>query len=164
MSNYEILIDEILNEFEAGGEFLKLHDFIQHGDTTTYDHCIQVAKYSCQIATRFNLEVDYRAMIRGALLHDYFLYDWHDSEKDAKFHGFTHPYRALSNAKKDYKIGEIEENIIVRHMFPLTVIPPKNLESWLVCVADKICALSEASILIKAVHTYRKAKNIFGLY
>ena len=44
------------------------------------------------------MNVDKRSLIRGALLHDYFLYDWHDKNKPAKFHGFTHPKIAFENA------------------------------------------------------------------
>ena len=36
--------------------------------------------------------------------------------------GFTHPYTAANNAKNDYGIGPIEEDIIVHHMFPLTML------------------------------------------
>lgn len=82
------------------------------------------------------------ALVIGALLHDYFLYDWHDG-KGRHFHGFTHPECAFRNAEKDYTLSPRVKNIIIRHMFPLTPVPPTCTEAWIVCIADKICAIEE---------------------
>lgn len=43
----------------------------------------------------------------------------------------------------DYHLTPREENIIARHMFPLVPLPPTCREAWLVCAADKYCALLE---------------------
>lgn len=102
-----------------------------------------MAEVSVRIADSIPIKVDERAMIRGALLHDYFLYDWHEKDGNHRLHGFSHPYTALRNAREDYVLEEIEENIILRHMFPLTPIPPTCREAWIVCAADKYCALGE---------------------
>lgn len=117
--------------------------YYQHGVTTIFQHSINVACVSCKIAEKYHLDVDYYALIRGALLHDYFLYDWHVKDRSHRFHGFTHPRRALENADKEFQLTETERNMIYCHMFPLTPIPPSTREAWIVCVADKICALSE---------------------
>ena len=99
---------------------------------------------SCYIAEKYNLSVDYYSLITGALLHDYFLYDWHDKEDGHKRpHGFYHPSAALANAERDFEINSRTKNIIKRHMFPLTPIPPVCLEGWVVCIADKICSTKE---------------------
>ena len=92
---------------------------------------------------KFNLNVDKRSLIRGALLHDYFLYDWHDKNKPAKFHGFTHPKIAFENACQDLELNKKERDIILHHMFPLNPIPPTSKEAWIICLADKICATKE---------------------
>lgn len=117
--------------------------YYQHGVTTIFQHSINVACVSCKIAEKYHLDVDYYALIRGALLHDYFLYDWHVKDRSHRFHGFTHPRRALENADKEFQLTETERNMIYCHMFPLTPIPPSTQEAWIVCAADKICALSE---------------------
>lgn len=117
--------------------------YYQHGVTTIFQYSINVACVSCKIAEKYHLDVDYYALIRGALLHDYFLYDWHVKDRSHRFHGFTHPRRALENADKEFQLTETERNMIYCHMFPLTPIPPSTQEAWIVCVADKICALSE---------------------
>lgn len=115
--------------------------FIQHGTVSVYSHCVNVAMMCLKIVTIFHLHVDERALVRGALLHDYFLYDWH--EAGHSFHGFTHPAAALANARKDYEIGAIESDMIVKHMFPLTVTPPRYKESFIICLADKLVAIRE---------------------
>ena len=109
-----------------------------------YEHCVRVAVMSLVIAELFKITVDRRSLIVGALLHDYFLYDWHDKEHEHKRpHGFFHPSAALCNAKQDFILTRKEENIIQRHMFPLTLIPPGCKEAWLVCMADKVCSTRE---------------------
>lgn len=60
-----------------------------------------------------------------------------------RLHGFSHPWRALENAERDFPLGPIERDTIVRHMFPLTLAPPKYREGALICAADKLCALCE---------------------
>ena len=94
--------------------------------------------YAC-----FGWQVDRAALIRGALLHDYFLYDWHEKDDSHRLHGFTHPRTALRNACADWTLTDREQNIILRHMFPLTPVPPACREGWLVCLADKLCAVQE---------------------
>ena len=89
------------------------------------------------------LRVDERALVRGALLHDYFLYDWHDPDPSHRWHGFFHPQTALKNAERDFSVGDTERDMIAHHMFPLVPRPPRCRESALLCLADKLCALRE---------------------
>ncbi|WP_313133373.1 HD domain-containing protein [Anaerocolumna sp.] len=140
---YKLLIVNELRRMCMHSRIMQMKQYPQHGKVTVYQHCIAVALMSCWIAWKFHLKVDYEALIRGALLHDYFLYDWHEHSAEHRLHGFHHPRKALVNASEDFKLTPIETNIILRHMFPLTPIPPVYLESWIVCVADKFCALRE---------------------
>lgn len=137
------LFKEVLAELEQEGSLTREKNAIQHGSTTVYEHSIGVAIASMKLADFFHIKVDEKDLIRGALLHDYFLYDWHIKRKGHHFHGFTHPTTALRNAEKEYKLNDIERNIIARHMFPLTVVPPMCREAWFVCLADKYCAVKE---------------------
>ena len=122
----------------------KSRTFYQHGKINIYVHSLRVAYICYYWVKKFHLHVDEKALIRGALLHDYFLYDWHDKEHEHKRpHGFFHPSAALCNAKQDFILTRKEENIIQRHMFPLTLIPPGCKEAWLVCMADKVCSTRE---------------------
>ena len=139
--------------------------FIQHGDTSVFDHCIAVAKFSLLIAYSleriFKIDVDKDSLVRGALLHDYFLYDWHIKDHTRKFHGFTHPKAALNNADRDFNLNDIEKDIIVKHMFPLTPFLPSFRESVIVGLADKWCALAETfRIDVSSYLLYRVNFNI----
>ncbi len=142
-------IDEvarIARELESHGRFGLTRGFIQHGDVSVYEHVVSVAGASAAAGAfleRMGVRVDRPSLIRGALLHDYFLYDWHDPDPSHRLHGFTHPAAALARALEDFELTERERNIIARHMFPLVPIPPTCREAWIVCMADKACALHE---------------------
>lgn len=117
----------------------------QHGSSTCFSHSLTVAYASVWMAMSMDIPVDVRSLIRGALLHDYFLYDWRD--KSHPLHAFSHANTALENAERDFELSDIERDIIARHMFPLTPIPPRYRESTLVSLADKICATLEVTAI-----------------
>ena len=116
---------------------------IQHGDTSVLLHCLAVAYFSLWLAKRLGLKCDQNSLIRGALLHDYFLYDWHDPDPSHRLHGLHHAAVALRNAQEDLILTQTEQDIIAHHMFPLTPRPPKSREALLVCLVDKGCGLYE---------------------
>lgn len=122
---------------------LREKSFIQHGGLSCYDHSLFVAYMSLVIAKKMRLNVDVRSLIRGALLHDYFLYDWHVPSSSNRNHAFKHPHYAYENARVDFNLNEKERDIILKHMFPLTVKPPRFKESYIVMLADKYCAVYE---------------------
>lgn len=123
--------------------FQSMDNFIQHGSTTCKEHCIQVSYIAYEICR--NNGWDCRAAARAGLLHDLFLYDWHTHARETgeHFHGFTHPRAAMDNAVKYFQVSVKEQNMILRHMWPLTPIPPKYKEGYTILYADKLCGLSE---------------------
>ena len=125
------IIQKKLRYLENCGRINETKNYIQHGSISVYTHCVNVARMSVKIAKWLPIQVNMDALVIGALLHDYFLYDWHDGEG------------AYKNAEMDYTLSPRVKNIIVRHMFPLTPIPPACKEAWIVCIADKICAIEE---------------------
>lgn len=131
--------------------FLKTREHIQHGSVTVHAHCINVAKHSLMLADKLKIRTKRRELIRGALLHDYFLYDWHDKDhiNPFKLHGFFHPGRALKNATRDFELTEREKDIIRKHMWPMTIIPPLCREAWIVTAADKWVSLKETLRIVK---------------
>ena len=134
---------------EHGSDILNSENFkgtrrhIQHGNMTVYSHVMNVARYSLLLNKKFRLGCNKHDLIRGALLHDYFLYDWHTKHEGHSLHGFFHPGRALKNAERDFSLSPTERNMIKTHMFPLTFPPPRCKESWILVVADKVCAIKE---------------------
>ena len=103
---------------------------------------MNVARMSFRFARLFHIRTDERSLVRGAFLHDYYLYDWHHSPHS--LHGFRHPKIAMYNALRDFSINPLEAGIIRTHMWPLTFrAVPHTREALIVCLADKICALEE---------------------
>ena len=116
----------------------------QHGCVTCYEHSVAVTYMSVRLAKALRLKkMDMESMIKGALLHDYFLYDWREGEVSRRDHGFDHARRALENARRDFSLTDVACDVIEKHMFPLNIRLPKYKESYLVSVADKICATKE---------------------
>ena len=135
--------------WEYGGDILRSptmdqeRTIPQHGSTTCYDHSVAVTLCSIRLAQKWGWDVDWRSLVRGALLHDYFLYDWHVPDKSHRWHGFFHAGKALANASRDFTLGKIERDMIARHMFPLNITLPRYRESVILCIADKLCATEE---------------------
>lgn len=117
--------------------------FMQHGEISCYQHSLRVAACSVALVRHLRLRADMRALVRAALLHDYFLYDWHEHDRAHRWHGFHHAAAALRNAERDFELSEREADAIACHMFPLTLRPPRFREGWIVCLADKWCAAQE---------------------
>lgn len=126
--------------------FKSTRKHLQHGSMTVHKHCMDVARYSLLLNKKLGLKCNKHDLIRGALLHDYFLYDWHDKEylsQRKRLHGFWHPGIALKNAEKEYELNDRQREIIKKHMWPLSVVPPTCREAWVVTAADKYCSLME---------------------
>jgi len=124
-----------------------MSQYIQHGDVTCLDHCKKVSWKSYKISKR--LKLDYRSAARGGLLHDFFLYDWHIPGSHVGFHGFRHSKTSLENALKHFDLNHKERDIIVKHMWPLNIVPPRFLESVVVTLVDKYYSSIETTITIK---------------
>lgn len=140
----EKIFYDILEELCKNSKILESCQYTQHGSTSVFRHSVSVAYVCYYLAEKMNAPVDKRSLIRGALLHDYFLYDWHEKDESHKWHGFHHAKRAWENALRDIPdLNEIEQDMIRCHMFPLNPIPPKYMEGWLLCCADKICSGAE---------------------
>ena len=67
------LVLAVLDELSATTRIQENRRFVQHGSTSVYRHCRNVALVSLLLCGRFRLHADVRALVRGALLHDYFL-------------------------------------------------------------------------------------------
>ena len=112
-----------------------------HRGVDCLEHSIRVSVHSYNICKRLGL--DARTAARGAILHDLFLYDWSKVRPKEGLHGFVHPGIALRNAKRITQVTKREEDIILKHMFPLTIKPPVYFESMIVCLVDKYIAAIE---------------------
>ena len=142
---------DCIKDYYYTEEFQSMSRFSQHGSVDRVQHISSVAYVSYRIAKKYNM--DYCKTARGALLHDLFYYDWRDSDPSHKLHGINHPKYALKNArvlsaKYNIELTLMEENIIVRHMFPLTIVPPKYREAMVVSTVDKYVAVMEMLVYV----------------
>lgn len=141
----EAFFREKLKMICKDSRLLESTQYMQHGTTSVFRHSVSVAYYAYYIVCKTQVYVDVDALIRGALLHDYFLYDWHEKDDSHKWHGFHHAKKAWRNAMEDFELSEKEQYMILCHMFPLTPIPPKSLEGWILCYSDKVCSSAETA-------------------
>lgn len=135
---------EIIKPIITNKEFIKRKLYHHHENRSVYGHSLMVSLKSYHVAKKLGL--DYKAAAIGGLLHDFYYKDWQTEEERKPLlesHGFVHPKEALENSKKIFPnlIDKKTANIIKRHMFPLTFIPPFYYESWLICFIDKYCSL-----------------------
>ena len=134
---------EIAEHLLGHPDFIKLKYINHHPDKTRFDHVVEVAWISFCIADRLSL--DCKATVCGALLHDLFYYDWRIESPG--FHAFKHHITALRNAEKITHLSKKEKDIIKKHMWPLTIIPPLYPESLLVSMVDTYCSLKDFLII-----------------
>lgn len=118
--------------------------FTQHGDTSCYSHSLRVARYSYKTCRLLGL--DCHSVVRGAMLHDFFLYNWRDRDMTAGEHLVSHPHTALQMAEKEFELSDLERDIIETHMWPVTKRRPAYAESYIVSIMDKLSATMEAIV------------------
>ncbi|GKT02539.1 HD domain-containing protein [Furfurilactobacillus entadae] len=148
-AEYVALVSDLL----ARPEVQRLADFTQHHNSTRLEHCLSVSFDSYQIAKRRGW--DYQAVARAGLLHDLFYYDWRTTKFDLGTHAFIHPRVSLRNAEKLTELSDLEKDIILKHMFGLTMALPKYKESLLVSLVDDYEAVHEYGN-----HTRRKWRTM----
>lgn len=156
------VVKTYLKDLLVHEKVIEMKDYIQHGSITTYHHCFDVAVMSYIIAKKLGVQnVCMKELLVGAMLHDFYLYDWHNVKKRPEgLHGFSHPTIALNNANKFFSLNNREQNIIKSHMFPLTIRSiPKTREAVIVCIADKICATKETVSGIVEKLSFKQSLN-----
>lgn len=154
--------DRLVNHLLSMPQFGQMAAYTQHGHTSCLQHSLAVAYYSYWLCRRLHLNISYKGLIRGALLHDFFLYDWHEKSLTHRWHGFFHPKRALSNAGELFQLSRMERNIIISHMWPLTLRSlPTCRAAVIVCLMDKFCSLVETFHLQRHFYIYRRYEHLY---
>jgi uncharacterized membrane protein len=120
----------------------------RHHHVSTLDHVMVISQASWYLAEAFGLDKD--ACARGALLHDFFLYDWRD--KEHPHHATMHAGIALKNAHRYFNLDEMEKDIILTHMWPLSDSFFKYRESVLVSLVDKIGSTRDIFSMISGIN------------
>ena len=137
--------ERLLEKMAEDSRVLQMKKYVQHGKVSTYDHCRKVADLSCGLNRHMHLHADPGTLVQGAMLHDYYLYDWHHKDGGTHdWHGFIHAEKASANAKRDFDVDEKVQDVIRSHMWPLNLSRlPRSREAWIVCIADKCVSLQE---------------------
>lgn len=143
---------KIIKPIIRNKEFKKTYNIEHHG-ISRMEHLMKISFYSYKIAKK--LKLDYEAVARGALLHDFYL-DGDEREKSRRFlDTFTHPKKALTLSSQIFELNEMEKNIIVSHMFPFYFKLPRYKESILVDLVDKVIGSYEMMCCLKCRLKYK---------
>jgi uncharacterized protein len=120
----------------------------RHHHLSTLEHAMVISQASWYLAEAFGLDKD--ACARGALLHDFFLYDWRDKKHTR--HASMHAGIALKNANRYFYLEDKEKDIILTHMWPLSDSFFKYRESLLVSLVDKIGSMKDIFSMISGIN------------
>ncbi len=133
---------EICQPLARTPEVQKLKTEHHHRHVNRYDHSVHVARLSYQWAKKLGWDAE--ACARAGMLHDLFMWrKFTDREKWTPFPVYAYQRDAIRNARKLTKLSKKEENIILSHMFPLSLQLPRSKEAWLVTLVDKIVAAQD---------------------
>ena len=151
-------LEDIYQSFLHNEKILKMKDFSMHRGSNCYEHSFKVAKKAIKYAIRSRRKnINLETILVGAILHDYYLYDWRKNKKALKGHTKNHPKIAINNAIRDFGINKEVEHIIRSHMWPLnTKDYPKSREAKLVSISDKVVSLCESLTFINYKNKHRE--------
>ena len=134
----------LIRDITRSREFKQMKEYKHHVKGSVYDHSVKVAYLCYRHHKRFSMKIDIDEFVRGALLHDYYLYDLHGDGISHRFHWVRHPGFALQNALEKYpSLTATQQDMIKHHMFPITPMPPTTAAGWLICFYDKVAAISD---------------------
>lgn len=132
---------------------VKEMQYIRHHGISRLEHSIKISYKSYSIARKLNF--DYVSVARAGLLHDFYL----DGDDRDRMHiisdTFIHPKKAIKMASDNFKLNDVERNIIEGHMFPVYYKIPKYKESILVNLVDKYIGALEFLCNFKNLLKYK---------
>ena len=138
------IINEILNKEKVQ----QMKKYRQHYNINCFYHCLFVSYNTYLICKKHNL--DYISAARAGMVHDLFLYDWRKRERGRKgLHAYTHGKTAFKKASEILNLNDKEKDMIIKHMWPVTLAIPKYKETFILTFVDKYFAIAEAFIKIK---------------
>lgn len=157
-SAYNTEFQDIIKDIIENPVVQKMKEYRQHFDIDCFRHCYNVA-YCCYNLCK-KMDLDYVSATRAAMLHDFFLYDWRKKGTHKSLHAFHHGRTAYENASKIFDINKKEKDMIIKHMWPTTPMPPRYREGYILTIVDKYCALKETFEYVLESHTKSTAKKI----
>ena len=146
----QVQLDALLHCYRQHAKIQEMKRYIQHGSITTYDHVECVTQMCFLVNRRWHLGANERALVMGAFMHDFYLYDWHENDRSHRLHGYHHPDTSCENAVTYFQVGELVQHMIRTHMWPLTITKlPRSREAWILCLVDKYISTKETFAMRK---------------
>ena len=142
-------LENLYQSFLNDEKILRMKEISMHRGSNCYEHVFKVAKKAIKKSLNrknINLEV----VLIGAILHDYYLYDWRKNKELLKGHGKNHPDIAINNAVRDFDINDEVKKVIKTHMWPVNIKAyPNTKEARIVSISDKAVTIGESLTSIK---------------
>ena len=152
-------LEKLYQSFLNDEKILRMKDISMHRGSNCYIHCFKVAKRAVNKSLNkkdINLEV----VLIGAILHDYYLYDWRKDRSKLKKHAKNHPNIAIENAIRDFNISNDVQKVIKSHMWPINFKAfPNTKEAKIVSLADKAVTIGE-SLTSKRYKQKKREKHL----
>ncbi len=136
LEDYYMMVNDIL----ANKHFQELKYCPHHG-INRYDHLIHVSMLTYKKCMN-DEDINLRDTVRASLLHDFFTDEDVNGVRGDKLYK-VHPVVALENAEKYFTLTDIQKDIILNHMYPVTSTMPKTKEGKIVSLCDKECSIKE---------------------
>ncbi len=167
-------IEQLAGDILSHPRFQQLRMLAHHGpQNSVYDHSVAVARAAYALSRRMRLsEEETVSVVRAALLHDFFEYDWHSAsfrrflrrysgfKRLLHMHGFVHGSIAAERARVCFGLTERECEAIARHMFPLSPMPRTRI-AWIVTLCDKTVAAREMTLAVR-VYLALACRKVFA--
>lgn len=152
---------EIVKDIAENENVLALKEHVQHIASSRYAHCLEVSYYTFLVCKKLGL--DYKSAARGAMLHDFYFYNWRNKgvEGQKKLHLIRHPRIALTNAEEYFELNDLEKDAILKHMWPVNPLLPKYKEGYIITFVDKYCATKEFFRQFKLKRKLKKLSNVY---
>ncbi|MGN0678762.1 MAG: HD domain-containing protein [Oscillospiraceae bacterium] len=149
-----------VSDLLSSEEVLRLSEFRHHLVTNRFQHSLNVSYYNFKLCKLFRL--DAKSAARAGLLHDLFFYDRKEHIKEERSHAAEHAKIALQNASAMFPLNEVETDMIINHMWPMTTKLPRYGETYAIQLVDKFCAVAE--VLASVLHiTGQKFRTVHAM-
>ena len=138
-TEYKKIIEDYLND-----DLVQALKNIPHHDSNRLEHSLKVSYEAYKICKKHNL--NYESAAKAGLLHDFYfnrIEECNTIKDKIKLFSNEHPEDAVKNALERFELSDLEQDIIISHMWPTSKHMPKYKESFVVSAVDKMFSAKE---------------------
>lgn len=155
--------DALYNDIiDLGGDIIVSERFARAGDVPHHSksgnialHSLETAGYALRLARwlgAHGVAVSEWDVVRASLLHDIGMTEEDVFRSPSHVKARSHPQEGARIAREEFGANEVQEEAILRHMWPVFwVVPPRTPEGWVVSAADKCCSMRETRDTVERV-------------